>query len=261
MERKLSVLVVEDERDICNALVQAADETDDISIVSITNNSVKAIEYVKKYLPEAIILDLELHEGYGNGLSFLKELKALDLPVEPYVLITTNNSSTVTYEYARNLGAGFIMAKHQSDYSEKAVIEFLSMMKDVILNRAYNTSSSLATTESPEQTEKRINRLISLELDNIGINPKSVGYKYLIDAVKATIEEPQTNLCRIIGEKYGKSDSSVERAMQNAINRAWRTSDIDDLERYYTARIRSERGVPTITEFICYYANKIRNEY
>ena len=49
--------------------------------------------------------------------------------------------------------------------------------------------------------------------------------------------------------------------MQNAINRAWKTTDIDDLLRYYEARINSERGVPTSTEFIYYYANKIRAEY
>lgn len=61
----------------------------------------------------------------------------------------------------------------------------------------------------------------------------------------------------MLGEKYKKSDASIERAMQNAINRAWRTSDIDDLLTYYTARIQSQKGVPTIMEFIFYYANKI----
>jgi flavin-binding protein dodecin len=51
------------------------------------------------------------------------------------------------------------------------------------------------------------------------------------------------NLCNVIGQKYGKTESSVERAMQNAINKAWRTCDIDDLLHYYTARISSDKGV------------------
>ena len=61
-------------------------------------------------------------------------------------------------------------------------------------------------------------------------------------------------------ETYKKSDASVERAMQNAINRAWRHSDIEELLAHYTARIRSEKGVPTTLEFVFYYANKIKTD-
>lgn len=50
------------------------------------------------------------------------------------------------------------------------------------------------------------------------------------------------------------------RAMQNSINRAWSTSDIQDLLDNYTAKIKSDKGVPTVTEFIYFYAQKIKNE-
>ena len=49
--------------------------------------------------------------------------------------------------------------------------------------------------------------------------------------------------------------------MQNAITRAWRSSPIDELLLHYTAKISQERGSPTLTEFIYYYANKIKNAY
>ena len=49
--------------------------------------------------------------------------------------------------------------------------------------------------------------------------------------------------------------------MQNAINRAWRTSDPDDLLEHYTARIRSDKGVPTLMEFVSHYVNVLRLEY
>ena len=99
------------------------------------------------------------------------------------------------------------------------------------------------------------------ELDLIGVNTKSVGYKYLIDAIKIVMDSPSPNICGVIAKKYGKTDSSVERAVQNAINRAWNTSPLEDLQRYYTAHISSAKGVPTLTEFIHYYARKIKNEY
>jgi DNA-binding NarL/FixJ family response regulator len=261
MDKKLSILLVEDDEQECKSILQYADELDDVNLIGVTNSSYKAIEFVKDYLPDAVILDLELHQGGGNGLSFLAELKQLSLRVYPYILITTNNSSMVTYQYARQLGADFIMAKMQSDYSARNVINFLRMMKDIIHSKANDIAPDHNTTELPEQKTKRVIRKIALELDHVGISPKAVGYKYFIDAIQLVIKKPETNLCVIIGSKYGKTDSSVERAMQNAINKAWRTSDIDDLLKYYTARISSEKGVPTITEFIFYYANKIKNEY
>lgn len=53
---------------------------------------------------------------------------------------------------------------------------------------------------------------------------------------------------------------TISRAMQNAILYAWRISAIEDLTTYYTAKINYETGVPTPTEFIYYYANKIKKK-
>ena len=61
-------------------------------------------------------------------------------------------------------------------------------------------------------------------------------------------------------KKDGKKEviNRVEiAAMANAINKAWKTSDPDDLYKYYTARIDLDRGSPTVSEFIFYYANKL----
>jgi hypothetical protein len=108
--------------------------------------------------------------------------------------------------------------------------------------------------------EKRLARLLSAELDRIGIRPKHIGRAYLSDAIIMILQKQESSVCAALGRKYGKTDVSVERAMQNAINKAWHTADIDDLAKYYTAKISSEKGVPTLTEFIYYYVNKLKNE-
>ncbi len=261
MDKNLSMILVEDDPEACKEFADYFDGIDDMQLLGVTNNAMKAIEYVKDFLPDVIILDLELHRGSGNGLTVLQQLKHLQLSITPYVLVTTNNSSQITYESARQLGADFIMSKHQVDYSVKNVLDFLRIMKSMIQSRKSTVSELNATTESPDMKNKRIIRRITTELNYIGISPKAIGYQYLIDAIQIVINEPMQNLCSAIGERYRKTEASVERAMQNAINRAWRTSDIEDLLKYYTARINSEKGVPTITEFIYYYANKIKNEY
>ena len=60
--------------------------------------------------------------------------------------------------------------------------------------------------------------------------------------------------------KYKRASSTISRAMQNAILHAWRISALEDLNTYYTAKINYETGVPTPTEFIYYYADKIKKQ-
>lgn len=259
MNQRLHVILIEDDADTCERFAKYTETNNDIVLLSVTNNSYRALELVNEYLPDAIILDLELNEGKGNGILFLQGLNNLSLAFKPFILITTNNSSSTMYEYTRQLGADFIMSKHQADYSEQKAVDFLTTMKDIIKNTKKNQCPEHITVVSPYEHKKRLTRMIMLELDNIGISSKMIGYKYLTDAILYVIDNQNTNLCFNIGQKYNKTASSVERAMQNAINKAWQTNDIDELLRHYTAKINSEKGVPTLTEFIYHYAAKIKN--
>ena len=261
MENKiLNILIIEDDIAACQELRQYIEKIDDLKLVGITDDSGKGIELVKSALPDVIILDIELNRGTGNGIIFLAKLNALNLSLRPYILITTNNSSNITYESARNLGADFIMSKHKPDYSAQYVIEFIRMIQHAILSRKPSNTEVLSEEDSYEKNLPLYTRKVYRELDLIGISPKNIGYRYLADAILLLIKDSSVNVYRELSETYKKSDASVERAMQNAINRAWRHSDIEELLAHYTARIRSEKGVPTTLEFVFYYANKISME-
>lgn len=260
MKNILTILLIEDGQEECRRFSKYADSADDLSIIAITDSSIQALQLLKEYLPDVIVLELELNRGQGNGLLFLQEMHKLKLPFHPYILITTYNSSKTTYNHARQLGADFIMSKHQRDYSERNVLELLRILKDTIQDTRKDCYPEYETMESEEQHRKRLFRRIQRELDLIGISPKAMGYQYLTEAIFLVITGQSSNLCSTIGQKFHKTDSSVERAMQNAINKAWRTSDIDELAKHYTAKIRSEKGVPTMTEFIYHYATKLKNE-
>lgn len=260
MDRKLEIVLVEDDQSACKELVNEIDNNpDDFVLIGITNNSSRAFQYVTDSFPDAVILDLELHHGGGDGLEFLKRLQETNISKKPFILVTTNNVSAITHKVARELGADFIMTKNQEGYSAKSVLDILKLTKSVIINDSSQTQSNL-NTESPTQAAKRLQRRICSELDKIGISTRALGYTYLIDAITMAVKEHMQNVCDRIGEKYRKSASSVNRAMQNAINRAWSTSDIDELFSNYTAKIQSDKGVPTVTEFISFYAQKIKND-
>lgn len=256
MNDTLSILLIEDDVEACYELQNCFENTENIELAAITNNARDALTMVQTYLPNMILLDLELHTGGGNGLLFLQELRRLSLPVTPYILITTNNASQITLNSARQLGADFILTKYEDGYSAQYVTEFVQLMKPAILSHK-PTSNKAASETPPAIASQNLTQRIQRELNLVGISPKAVGFQYLIEAIKITSEKPETNLSHTLAVKFEKSSASIERAMQNAINRAWQTSSPDDLLKYYTARVRSDRGVPTMMEFIYYYATKL----
>ena len=301
----LSVLLVEDDPEDCAAFADYIEAIDDVHLSNVTNSAEQALEYVKDFLPDAVILDLELHQGSGSGLAFLSGLGKLQLSTIPYVLVTTSNISRVTHEHVRRLGADFIMLKNEVDYSAKYVVDFLHTLKDIIHTQgkkipihsartaaaattpAVAAAAVAATTPTATKTAatavaaatvaaapneentaapvdertKMLQARLSAEFDKIGINPSAVGRGYLIDAIIMTVDGEANHITLSLAQKYHKTYTAIERSMQYAINRAWMTSDIDDLEQYYTARINSDRGMPTLNEFIFYYANKLKLEY
>lgn len=270
MSKVLKILLLEDEPQEIDALQNCMNNLEHFDLSGITADAAEALELIVSDCPDAVIVDLELHKGNGNGLEFLSSLQQMHLENPPFTLVTTNNSSHTIHEAARSFGADFIMLKYEPDYCAEYVANFLSMMHGINekapipgTKRVSNIIPLPLRKASPNTTDSSadLRQVIQEELNLIGISPKSVGYIYLTDAILLKIQDHDANIYKELGPKYKKNDTAIERSMQYAINRAWRVSDPLDLLEHYTARIHSERGVPTIMEFIYYYATKIRNKY
>ena len=68
MEKTLHILLIEDDMNTCNRISNYIATKDNMDLAGVTNNSYVGIQYVQNTLPDAVILDLELHHGGGNGL-------------------------------------------------------------------------------------------------------------------------------------------------------------------------------------------------
>jgi CheY-like chemotaxis protein len=252
MDLVLKLLIIEDEEQTRNEYVKSIEKFDNLTLLCATDSTKVAIEKIKEVCPDAIILDLELHNGYGNGLSFLKELNKLDIEKRPYILVATNNISQITHDMVRKSGADFLMTKTQKDYSAKMPLSFLSSLAPDIL------SGSQASERLNTELDNKLEVLIDKELDSIGISHKMKGRVYLKEGIKLAYHKKQKNITKKIAEIFDKTDSSVERAMQSAINHAWHITDVDSLEKHYTAYINPNKGIPTLTEFVYYYAENLK---
>lgn len=258
MAKRIDLIVIEDEEIICREYENLCKDNPDIYFIGSTGKAHDALQMCKEFNPTSIVLDLELNKGGGNGIHFLEEFATLNLPRRPYILVVTNNVSPVTHNTIRQLGADFIITKNQSDYSVSMVLGLLMSINKA--GGSLDTDSNECNTKLTQANEYRetLKNRISTELDLIGISSHLKGRKYLRDAIELTCDKERPNLCAIIAKTYQKTDASVERAMQTAINRAWRITDTETLEKQYTAYINPRRGVPTITEFIYYYADKVK---
>ena len=257
MNRKLEIIVIEDDIRACKDLeIAISNRNEEFLLLGSTADAPKGVEMALKYKPDIVILDLELHNGQGSGLTFLEELQKSELDNFPFVLVTTNNISKVIHDVARKLGADLIITKNEPDYSAKSVLDSLALLKPAIIKKRAPYLSDEQLKESVHMKTERIREKITNDLLIIGISPKDVGFKYLVEGVMMSRKGYVINLTTEIAKLFCKSEPSVERAMQNAINRAWNTNDIEVLAQNYTARIRSDRAVPTILEFVSYYASK-----
>lgn len=241
----LSCLLIEDNLTECSDFCECAGNRTDFNIVATTDNSYDGIELFCELQPNVVILDLQLNAG--SGFEFLEELKHLSGFSKPFILVTTDNSSSVVASHLKTSGVDFILYKYSTDYSPKRAIDLLVCLKNSILN--INSSND-------EEKLNPVRRSIMTELINVGINPKSKGFMYLCDAILIYGKEKE-GLTKQIAKMYQKSEPSVERAMQRAIDKAWDTTDDDTLIAHYTAKIRADKGSPTLLEFVAYYAQKI----
>ncbi len=258
--KPITILLVEDDENDCLNMKNYVDSREDVKLVDMVNSPEKAIESIKTYLPDAIILDIELNNGEGSGLEVLNAIKTMNLDVKPIIVITTNISSKTVYTYAHENGVDLIFHKLKDDYCADLVIRNILLLNEMAISTRQENKENINQTESLNDYRNRISERINRELDLIGISSHLIGRTYIHDAILYILEDSQDkeNVFLHLAKKYKKGNSTIGRSIQTAIEHAWRKSSIDDLQKYYTTAVNYNTGVPTPTELIYYYVDKIK---
>jgi uncharacterized protein YggE len=87
------------------------------------------------------------------------------------------------------------------------------------------------------------------------------GRKYLGEAIYLLVNKGEDESAAVlyqVSEQNGISYNSTLRAIQTAIADAWAHSDIETLKEHCPVRIDIDTGLPAPTEFMRYYAERIR---
>ena len=239
----MKLLIIEDDINDCNNFINCAKKRKDIEIVAVTDSDIEGLKYVKTKSPEGIVLDLELNNsvsGSMDSLDFLSELKKLRLNYEPIVIVTTHVNSKRTYQILHRNGVDLILYKDHPKYSANLVFNHFISLRQVPIEVT-------SVEDMIKDTRDKISDCINHELDLIGVTSNLKGRKYIHDAILYLIENEDSdmNVIKYLTTVYKKSETTITNGIKNAIYHAWRASPIEDLTRYYTARVNYETGIPT----------------
>jgi DNA-binding response OmpR family regulator len=260
--KPMPIVLIEDDVGDCIKYKDCANRRTDIKFVGMTDSSEQGLKLVQSYLPEAVILDLQLAKGSGSGIQFLEMLNKTNLAFRPIIMVTSSNQSRIVNDRLEELGIDWYFCKKQRDYSEDFVFDtLLSLRKHLYSGKRGGEIDCREMIESPEERETRIYTRIDAELNLIGIRARYKGRVYLRDGIYFNVctNSESGSAIEQVAVKHKHAYNSISSSMQTAINDAWNNSAPEELLEHYTARISAKTGVPTPSDFIHYYAAKIRN--
>jgi DNA-binding NarL/FixJ family response regulator len=103
----MNVYVVEDSDAICERIVRMVKEIKNTNVVGTADMVCRAIRGIEKYLPDVVILDIQLLDG--DGLEVLRYIKQHHPVIK--VIVLTNFNSDQYRDLARNQGADAFLDK------------------------------------------------------------------------------------------------------------------------------------------------------
>nr|WP_316621236.1 sporulation initiation factor Spo0A C-terminal domain-containing protein [uncultured Ruminococcus sp.] len=258
MEMKKTFIVVEDEEYICDQYRLQVEDHENLYLIGTTNNAPDAVDMVKEYTPDAVVLDIELNQGNGDGFTFLDDIKETCVGKKPLIIVVTNLISSLIHSRIHEKGGDYIITKSKPDYSVEMVLNTIDSLVSVdSLDKS--RQAELAKIMAKQEYSMRLKKKIAVEMEKLGMKPSLKGARYLKDAIEMNVEKRRDNTKAELSEKYSVTADSIEKAMRHAIEVTW-NNDPAILLFHYTSPIDPKRGSPSPSEFVFHYVDKIKRE-
>lgn len=251
MAQNIRVMIVEDNLQLAESIRSFFVKKNAIEVSGIAFNSLEAIEMLKTTRPDIILMDLVMPRS--DGFVLLEHLNTWEHEKKPEVIVISSLSHEVIIKRACELGAIYYMVKPFSmeDLHER-VLHILGIR------------SVERTPAAPKISHTLDQRISSLFL-KIGIPPQNKGYQYLNEAVKMAIAKPELvssitkQLYPSVGKVFNTSPVNVERAIRHAIESAWESGRLQNINEIFKCTVFSPSYKPANGEFISIVSTKFLN--
>lgn len=273
MNKKINVVVADDNRD--NALNIKAEllRQDNIGDIKVASNGREVIELVKSMKVDVLICDLIM--PHIDGLAIVEKIKEMNLEETPFIVMISSIGKDSVIQKAVSLGIDYYMLK-PIDYSllTKRISDISENITSTKSSNNINQKDSLANNvvlmeaRKPSfiQNDSNIQTKITNIMHKIGVPAHIKGYIYLREAIGLVVDDVSLlgvvtkELYPTIAKRYKTTSSRVERAMRHAIEVTCMRGDGQAMSDLFGYSLNSHKTKPTNSEFIAMIADKLRLE-
>ncbi len=265
---QIKILLVEDDENVQEDFRKEIEHHDDFQLVNVLNREKEALAFIKMAIPHVIVTELSLQQG--DGIDLILETRKLEssLPLRPYIIVITSNTSLAILNMLNDNLADFIYAKKMDDFGAALVLRHLSEVKNYFDCKKTSPRKNREILHPVSEAEHKTKLKIRIEtlINQLCISPNLIGRLYLVEALMLAVEHGEKPfhhtkvIYPVISKQYRNSVQNIDRAINIAIENAWNKTDYDTLKKCYGGYIDPERSRPTCGEFLKYYANLLKME-
>ena len=261
----ISIIIADGDCELVAKQLLANTSRVDIKIVDKVTDGESAIESIRKYQPDVVLLDICL--PVMDGLGVMETIRdSGDCPETLFVVITSVGSQRLI-RCAFDLGASFYVLKPYNSDQLVARLKQMHERKEEIRADMSNDLICISTKSMTDNVANNIESDVTDIIRDIGIPANIKGYQYIREGIIMAVNDVNMLnyitklLYPSIAKKYKTTSSSVERAIRHAIEVAWNRGQIDVINDIFGYTVNAGKGKPTNSEFIALIADKLRIEY
>ncbi len=245
------IVILESNEEFLSELKNCFEEQADYSICGVSGSGSVGIGLINQYKPDVVLLDTVLSGEDGFGV--MKYIKENAPTCNVFVVSGFTDDKLVSKAISRGAKYYFIKPVAAATVCER--------IKDVLEEQSAEYLVAAQTRDKRRVTS--LDEKISNIFISIGIPPHIMGYQYLREGIKMTIDDSTIinnvtkKLYPEIGAKYNTTASKVERAIRHAIEVAWNRGRIEAINSIFGVRVYIGNERPTNSEFIALVADKL----
>jgi len=249
MNKKISILVADDNRELVNLLQEYINQQPDMEVAGTVHDGSQVLDMVNAKQPDVLILDVVMPQLDGMGI--LERINASGIKRPRIIMLTAFGHEQITRQAAQ-LGADYFIIK-PFDFSVLRNTIHRICEQQPIMETMSLPPRQLQQPDAADD-ETKVSRLL---LD-LGIPPHVKGYQYLRECILMVLRD-RTLLGSItkrlypeVAAHFNTTAIRAERAIRHALELAW-----EDNRQQFSRYGKWEEKKPPNSEFIASIAEKL----
>ena len=263
MKTKIKLLIADSNHELLTQMKSFFDAKSDIELIATASDGTEALEKIRQYHPDVVLMDLVLPGLDGIGL--LKAINSLPRSHRPVIMVMSGTRREHITNLCMQLGADYFMIKPCENETLYERIKLLCIPQ-ISQGKLHEMIPSDGNSSGDRPSDRAIEITVTKTIHSVGVPANIKGYQYLRDAIIMSIKDTELinavtkQLYPRVANRHNTSPSRVERAIRHAIEVACIRGNEEELYKLFGYTVSNNKGKPTNSEFIAMIADKLRLE-